>query len=294
MWLSKQEIRVENGKAHVEFTFDFETAIMEEQDELQVTIYDADMHEVLICGHPMSLAQPVKGMILHPHLWNSIQDPYCYTLRATLYRAERGKCMVVESMEEIFPIYTLEERGQRGWYLNDHPFSMRGVTYTDFLNVNGEIPSWIKEDMREICRLGANVIYAEKINAKLSTVAYEMGLLLGEQQEIQKENMLGLVLPRDWNTDGYYYYFAKWSNIPFLHMSISSLQFEEDGTCSFTVYSNQKRVALYCDGILFEFKGEPPEFYFEHVPVTDPLLLTLETQERTVSVSLYPTAEAKR
>lgn len=287
MWLSKQEIRVENGKAHVEFTFDFETAIMEEQDELQVTIYDADMQEVLICGHPMSLAQPVKGMILHPHLWNSIQDPYCYTLRATLYRAERVKCMVVESMEEIFPIYTLEERGQRGWYLNDHPFSCRGVWYTKFPEKGEELPSWVKKDMEDIQRLGANIIYTEKekIDEKMHTFACRKGLLLWEKEE---DTQVELTLPEEFHTNNYYYHFASWSKEPFLHICLSSLRVDEDGTCSFTVYSNQKKVALYCNGVIFEFKADPPEFYFEQVPMGNPLLLTIETKERTVSVSLYP------
>ncbi len=287
MWLSKREIRAENGKAHVEFTFEFDVAIMEEQDELQVSIYDEDMQEVLICGHPLGIPQPVKGVILHPHLWNSIQDPYCYTLRASLYRVEGSKCMVVESMEEILPIYTLEERGQKGWYLNDHPFSCRGVWYTKFPQAGEELASWVKRDMEEIQKLGANIVYTEKekISEKMRTFAYRKGLLLWEKED---ETQVELTLPEEFNTDNYYYHFASWSKEPFLHICLSSLRVDKDGTCSFTIYSNQKRVALYCDGVIFEFKADPPEFYFEQVPMTNPLLLTIETKERTVSVSLYP------
>lgn len=279
-------MKVENGKAYLELSFGFEREIPKEQDVLEISICDEMMQEVLVCEHPMSIAQPVKGMILHPHLWNSIQDPYCYTLRATLCRREGSECMVVESMEEILPIYTLEERGQKGWYLNDQPFSWRGVYYTG--NVQDEaMDEATRQDLERIRRLGANGLYVDKqcMSQRLRAYLYRKGLFLWEKSG---DTCVELTLPQEFETDNYYLHCASWSKEPFLHICLSSLQVDRDGTCALTIYSNQKRVALYCNGVIFEFKADPPDFRFEQIPVTSPMLLTVETQERTVSVSFYP------
>lgn len=81
-------------------------------------------------------------------------------------------------------------------------------------------------------------------------------------------------------TDLFYYYKACWSRIPFVHIcnvqmgnvyshiekTDNEQRFESaEETITVTVYSNQKKVALYVDGYLFEYKQGPPDFKFEDI-----------------------------
>lgn len=52
-------------------------------------------------------------------------------------------------------------------------------------------------------------------------------------------------------TERYYYYQAKWSSEPVLYPVLSTLHRQENGLLSLTIYSNQKKVVLYVDGVLF-------------------------------------------
>lgn len=64
-------------------------------------------------------------------------------------------------------------------------------------------------------------------------------------------------------TEHYYYYQAKWSREPVLYPALSTLHRQENGLLSLTVYSNQKKVVLYVDGVLFLFQSAQtggPEF----------------------------------
>ena len=88
-------------------------------------------------------------------------------------------------------------------------------------------------------------------------------------------------------TERYYYYQAKWSSEPVL----STLHRQENGLASLTIYSNQKKVVLYVDGLLFLFQtatSGDPEFIFEDIPV-EKLPLHLAAEAGNLSISLTVT-----
>lgn len=90
-------------------------------------------------------------------------------------------------------------------------------------------------------------------------------------------------------SDRYYFYKACWSREPFVYISRKSLSFQKNGNARVTVYSNQKKVALYVEGVLFEFQTDGPDFLFQEIPVKSlPLLLTAEAGSCSMSVTAYP------
>lgn len=55
-----------------------------------------------------------------------------------------------------------------------------------------------------------------------------------------------------------------------LYPVLSTLHRQENGLVSLTIYSNQKKVVLYVEGVLFLFQSAAsgdPEFIFEDIPV---------------------------
>ena len=73
-----------------------------------------------------------------------------------------------------------------------------------------------------------------------------------------------------------------------LYPVLSTLHRQENGLLSLTIYSNQKKVVLYVDGLLFLFQtatSGDPEFIFEDIPVAK-LPLRLAAVAGNLSVSL--------
>ena len=92
-------------------------------------------------------------------------------------------------------------------------------------------------------------------------------------------------------TERYYYYQAKWSSEPVLYPALPTLHRQENGLLSLTIYSNQKKVVLYVDGVLFLFQSAAsgdPEFIFEDIPV-EKLPLHLAAEAGNLSISLTVT-----
>lgn len=91
-------------------------------------------------------------------------------------------------------------------------------------------------------------------------------------------------------TEHYYYYQAKWSREPVLYPALSTLHRQENGLLSLTVYSNQKKVVLYVDGVLFLFQSAQtggPEFIFEDIPAEKlPLHLAVEAGNLSTSLTI--------
>ena len=91
-------------------------------------------------------------------------------------------------------------------------------------------------------------------------------------------------------TERYYYYQAKWSSEPVLYPALSTLHRQENGLVSLTIYSNQKKVVLYVEGVLFLFQSAAsgdPEFIFEDIPVAKlPLHLAAEAGNLSISLTV--------
>lgn len=91
-------------------------------------------------------------------------------------------------------------------------------------------------------------------------------------------------------TEHYYYYQAKWSREPVLYPALSTCTGRRTVWLSLTVYSNQKKVVLYVDGVLFLFQSAQtggPEFIFEDIPAEKlPLHLAVEAGNLSTSLTI--------
>ena len=171
----------------------------------------------------------------------------------------------------------------------------------------------VRRDLERLVRMGVNVIRlegtgtgAEGVNCSEVRTFYSLcrkrGFLTGDLW-IRPENLpvyRGLpgettcqaLLAADGRTltERYYYYQAKWSSEPVLYPVLSTLHRQENGLLSLTIYSNQKKVVLYVDGLLFLFQtatSGDPEFIFEDIPVAKlPLHLAAEAGNLSISLTV--------
>ena len=80
------------------------------------------------------------------------------------------------------------------------------------------------------------------------------------------------------------------SSEPVLYPALSTLHRQKNGLVSLTIYSNQKKVVLYVEGVLFLFQSAAsgdPEFIFEDIPVAKlPLHLAAEAGNLSISLTV--------
>lgn len=260
---------------------------------VEIIIYDMQGEIIFQCRYPVEEEEPAKGLLLHPHLWNGIADPYLYKVKCRLMCQKPGNPVYsVDKLKQFLPLRRLEEIDQKGWHLNGKPFEVRGVLYnTPFHIVNGITgQEQTKHDLELLQQMGANTIYlTERLpDEEMITLCEQMGFVVWCDAHCSpKENVLTEGEHR-LPTDRYFYYKACWSKEPFVHILSHSLKRQENGNYSLTVYSNQKRVALYVNGVLFEFRVGAPEYVFEEIPAKKmPLLITVEAGECRKSETFY-------
>lgn len=267
---------------------------------LDIRIWDRENRPVFRCHHPLWQEEPAKGILLHPGLWQGTEDPYLYRVRAALMN---GKECMADVLEKPLALRSFVEIPMKGWFLNDKSFEIRAVAY--------EIPeakeaavaadralreTQIRRDLVLIKEMGANGIcpIGGVCDEMFCRICDETGFILWRQFDEKMPRFRGMAdglvsLDNQFPTDRYYYYKACWSKEPFVYVSMESLTLQPNGNVRVTVYSNRKKVALYVDGVLFEFRTEGPDFVFEGIPVKNfPLLLTAETGECSMSVTAYP------
>lgn len=153
----------------------------------------------------------------------------------------------------------------------------------------------LREDLRQMVNLGANCIClerAEEPTGLFLQLCQSMGLLVcGQHSKIKIQNVdkVPWFQGRESNpfsdggclfsaetgspTSTYYKYKAKWSPEPFVYIVPESVRKLKSGNYSVTCYSNCNRVALYSDGILFEFQKGEEEFTFWEVPAKSPCIM---------------------
>lgn len=171
----------------------------------------------------------------------------------------------------------------------------------------------VRRDLERLVRMGVNVIRlegtgtgAEGVNCSEVRTFYSLcrkrGFLTGDlwirpeklpvYRGLPGETTCQALLAADGRTltERYYYYQAKWSSEPVLYPVLSTLHRQENGLLSLTIYSNQKKVVLYVDGLLFLFQtatSGDPEFIFEDIPVAKlPLHLAAEAGNLSISLTV--------
>lgn len=327
--------KLENGKAYLEFALPEKIGRL--LSTLQIEIWEGAEGERLVFHGEYSSeeADSMTALLLRPHLWDGVRDPYVYLVKAqgrfgTVEYGEKTGC--TENEEESDPaeditgavevywqqelaIYDVRVEDKKGIFLNEKEFLPHEVCYRMLLQT-GDAGIWeeqMKEDLERLARMGVNAIRlegtgsgAERQNCYEVRAFYRLcrrcGFLTGDLW-IRPENLpvyRGLpgevaeaLLSADGRTltERYYYYQAKWSSEPVLYPALSILHRQENGLLSLTIYSNQKKVVLYVDGVLFLFQSAAsgdPEFIFEDIPV-EKLPLHLAAEAGNLSISLTVT-----
>lgn len=228
-----------------------------------------------------------------------------------------------EDIPEALDVYWRQELAicdvsvidKKGIFLNEKEFQPRGVVYRFPPQISGvgTREEQIKGDLERLARMGVNAIRLEGTGSGTEgqnrcevrafySLCRRRGFLTDDLW-IRPENLpvyRGLpgettcqaLLAADGRTltERYYYYQAKWSSEPVLYPALSTLHRQENGLVSLTIYSNQKKVVLYVDGVLFLFQtatSGDPEFIFEDIPVAKlPLHLAAEAGNLSISLTV--------
>lgn len=301
--------RIENEKAYLEFQFFLKIGDGKaEQLKIDLTeylaeirIYDRDNSSVSEIMYPLCEEEPAKGMLLHPHLWKPGPEPYLYSVKVHIIRKENNTLkeenqnISLDRLEKQLPLRTFETNPKKGYVLNGEAFTPRPVFYRLAERVTNEISGreCLHDDLRLLWRMGANTIVlgSAEYNEDFLNLCDETGFLVWYREEVTADiPKINELLPKEKElpSDLYYYYKACWGREPFVYPVRNSLKRQKNGTYSLLVYSNQKRVALYIDGVLFEFQNGAPDFLFEEIPAGKyPLQLTAETGDLSVSLTVY-------
>lgn len=286
---------LENGKAWVECKCCLEACGENiPKGFFQLHVLDGEDREILRCTQSIGEEELVKGLIMHPHLWQGLDAPYLY--KAIVYLLdETGE--ICDREEILFPIRSFREVSDNLWMLNECPFPIRAVTYhSPKAESNEEYRACVWRDFAMIKQMGANTICIQNPAEEscLCRMCEEYGFLVWQGAESVTFESLMEQNGRFPN-EQYYIYKAYWSSHPFVAIMESSLRYQKNGSAEVTIYSNADKVALYVNGILHEFGRSGPAFLFQEIPTDKlPLILTAEAGECTVSLTAFPQKSTPR
>ena len=313
--------KLENGKAYLEFVLPENRGRL--LSVLQIEIWEeAEGGRLVFHGeYSPEEADSMTALLLRPHLWDGMRDPYVYRVTA------QGRFEAVEqeeksgvTVEEVYwqqelAIYDMRVVDKKGIFLNAKEFMPHEAAYRlpPQISDAGTQEELMKRDLDRLARMGVNAVRLEGTGSGIDgqesrsvrlfyRLCRRSGFLTGDLW-IRPQNLpvyRGLpgemteeaLLSADGRTltERYYYYQAKWSSEPVLYPALSTLRRQENGQASLTIYSNQKKVVLYVDGVLFLFQSAgagDPEFIFEDIPVAKlPLQLAAEAGNLSVSLTV--------
>ena len=313
--------KLENGKAYLEFALPEKIGRL--LSALQIEIWEeAEGGRLVFHGeYSPEEADSMTALLLRPHLWDGMRDPYVYRVTA------QGRFEAVEqeeksgvTVEEVYwqqelAIYDMRVVDKKGIFLNAKEFMPHEAAYRlpPQISDAGTQEELMKRDLDRLGRMGVNAVRLEGTGSGIDgqesrsvrlfyRLCRRSGFLTGDLW-IRPQNLpvyRGLpgemteeaLLSADGRTltERYYYYQAKWSSEPVLYPALSTLRRQENGQASLTIYSNQKKVVLYVDGVLFLFQSAgagDPEFIFEDIPVAKlPLQLAAEAGNLSVSLTV--------
>lgn len=327
--------KLENGKAYLEFVLPETMGRL--LSVLQIEIWETtDSGRLVFHGEYVpEEADSMTALLLRPHLWDGMRDPYVYRVKAQgrFGASEHGDKAGVTADEETagaveemadttemfwqqeLAIYDVHVIDKKGIFLNEKEFLPHEAAYglPPQISDAGTREEQMRRDLERLARMGVNVIRLEGTGSgtggrdSRSVHAFyrlcrRRGFLTGDLW-IRPENLpVYRGLPGETTSDAllaadgrtlterYYYYQAKWSNEPVLYPALSTLHRQENGLVSLTMYSNQKKVVLYVDGVLFLFQtagAGDPKFIFKDIPVAKlPLHLAAETGNLSISLTV--------
>ncbi len=313
--------KLENGKAYLEFALPEKIGRL--LSALQIEIWEeAEGGRLVFHGeYSPEEADSMTALLLRPHLWDGMRDPYVYRVTAqgrfeVVEQEEKSGVTVEEAYwQQELAIYDMRVVDKKGIFLNAKEFMPHEAAYRlpPQISDAGTQEELMKRDLDRLARMGVNAVRLEGTGSGIDgqesrsvrlfyRLCRRSGFLTGDLW-IRPQNLpvyRGLpgemteeaLLSADGRTltERYYYYQAKWSSEPVLYPALSTLRRQENGQASLTIYSNQKKVVLYVDGVLFLFQSAgagDPEFIFEDIPVAKlPLQLAAEAGNLSVSLTV--------
>lgn len=128
---------------------------MKSTQKLTYTLCDAEGHTVAQTTVPAAKTK-VMMTIPHVHRWHGRTDPYLY--QATILLTEGDQ--VLDQVHTCFGCRTFRIDPEKGFYLNDEPYPLHGVSrHQDWEGIgNVLLPEHHDRDMELICEMGANTI----------------------------------------------------------------------------------------------------------------------------------------
>ena len=326
--------KLENGKAYLEFALPEKIGRL--LSALQIEIWEGAEGERLVFHGEYAPEETdcMTALLLRPHLWDGMRDPYVYLVKAQgrFGAAEYGETFGVtaeeetvdaSSIDEVTEVYWQQELAiydvrvidKKGIFLNEKEFLSHEVVYRlpPQISDAGTREEHMKADLEQLDRMGVNAIRLEGTGSgaeepdrcevrSFYNLCRGRGFLTGDRwirseklpvyRGLPGETTCQALLAADGRTltERYYYYQAKWSSEPVLYPALSTLHRQENGLVSLTIYSNQKKVVLYVDGVLFLFQtaaSGDPEFIFEDIPVAKlPLHLAAEAGNLSISLTV--------
>lgn len=309
--------RLEHAKAYLEWNFFFINRREEEKGIVRLCLADRRGNVVMECRKALQEEEPVEGILMQPHFWQGEREPYLYEMEAVL-TDRSGRIMDILAGQ--IPLRELRNRkmgNKMELLLNGVPFIPKAVFYS---LPDGDAvvrQRQILEDLQQIKRLGSNCVCVKKeeparLFLEFSRLCDRYGILVFVQEEQGRgewvyhqdrkvrmepgENIPdyrsvnnGLFMPGSrYPASLYYKYMAKWTEEPFIYLAPESVKRLKSGNFSVCCYSNSNRVALYTDGVLFEFQRGEEEFVFREIPAKTPcVMLTAEGEGCGTSLSIH-------
>ncbi|RVU04524.1 DUF4982 domain-containing protein [Novosphingobium umbonatum] len=124
-------------------------------DAVGAAVANANLAQGVASGKPVELASELT--LANPHLWQGVDDPYLYRLRAEVIAADGA---VVDTVEQNIGIRTMRFDADKGFLLNGKPYKLRGVGYHQDRDGKGWAISAqdIEEDVATLRDMGVNSI----------------------------------------------------------------------------------------------------------------------------------------
>jgi len=123
---------------------------------VQVALKDSEGNVVAKGKNVAAPHTTVKMTVRNPHLWNGMEDPYCYTCEASLIKGEE----VVDTVTVTYGYRSFSVNPQNGFWLNGKHVPLHGVSrHQDKLDKGWAISKEDHEiDIALIKEVGANTI----------------------------------------------------------------------------------------------------------------------------------------
>lgn len=279
--------KLESGRMIIEWKFTFmDTGQSQDKEILCLTVKDKEGQTVLLCIQEVKEEEPLTCVLLHPHLW-SCENPYLYEVTVVLQdSAGRER----DRIKRQLPLRELCLHPHRGWLLNGEEIVLKAAEYTIPQHTSRiERQQIVFNDLCLLKEMGANCVHVE---ASFWKLCERIGLLIWQKDMAAAGEELPCLAGEKGSgiSSLFYLYKARWSNEPFVYIVPESVCILPSGNLRATVYSNNDRVALYSDGILFEFQSGKKEYIFQEIPAKGPcVMLSVEGESCSMSFSFHKT-----